>query len=474
MANPYRGCSRLAAEWRPAMQESNRPYRLLRSRLRLCGCLVAAALIAPARAENWPSWRGAEGIGVSRDSNLPTRWSRTENVAWRVPLGEPGNSTPIVWGDRIFLTQARAKENRRTVMCLDRATGKLRWQSGITYTGEDPTHRTNPHGSGSPVTDGRSVFAWFGSAGMVAYDFDGRELWRRDLGRQRHVWGYGASPVLYRDLVIQNFGPGEPSFLIALDKKTGKTVWKVDLLARKPSAEANEAGVDGRGPKVGVAGNSGAMWDDYFGSWSTPLVIRDAGRAAGRDELVLLAPQRVVAFDPATGRELWSCRGLGDLVYTSPMHAGGIVVALGSFGGASLAVRAGGSGDVTATHRLWHTPRSKMWLGTGVIRDGHIYVADLGGVAQCLELETGKVVWTERLRGNAAAGTTWSSVVLNGERLYLLNQAGETFVWLARPRFELLGMNALEEVTNSSIVTAPGEIFIRTHDSLWKIASRGN
>jgi outer membrane protein assembly factor BamB len=401
----------------------------------------------PLRAENWPNWRGPEGIGVSRESNLPLIWSTTENVRWKVKLPERGNGTPIVWGNRIFLTQPLEEENKRTLMCLDRADGRLLWQAGTTYADKEPTHPTNPFCSASPVTDGRRVIAWFGSAGIFCFDLDGKQLWKRELGIQEHEWGYAASPVIHGDRCFLNFGPGTNEFVVALDKHTGKTVWQYDL----PKPTADELKRD----------------DNLRGSWSTPLVIR----AGNRDELILTLALRVMAFDPRSGRSLWTCEGLGSLVYTSPMWGDGVLVALGGYHRASLAVKPGGQGDVTESLRVWHEPKSKLRLGSGIIHKGHIYTSDMKSVAQCLDLATGKSVWEERLRASAGDNETWSSMALTAdERIYLLNQVGDTFVIKASPQFELLATNSLGETTNSSIVISDAEIFIRTHQHLWCIA----
>jgi outer membrane protein assembly factor BamB len=401
-------------------------------------------------AENWPAWRGADASGISRETGAPIEWSKTRNVLWRIQLPDPGNSTPVVWGDRIFVTQAVSAGNRRTLMCLDRHTGKVLWQQGVTWTDPDPTHPTNPHASASPVTDGRLVIAWFGSAGLFAYDFEGREVWRRDLGRQKHTWGYGTSPVLDGDRVFLNFGPGERAYLIALDKNTGRTLWQADYPAGK--------------------GNAMNQWtaEDMFGTWSTPLVIR----TGGREELIVTMPHRVRAFDPASGEDLWSCDGLGDLVYPSPVLADGILIALSGFGGPGLAVRPGGKGDVTASHRLWHQPKTRPFIGTGVVRGGHLYVADIQGIAHALELETGKTAWTERLQGSGESNAIWSSPVLQDDRIYVMNQSGDTFVYRASPaKFESLAVNSLGERSNSSVVISEGDVFLRTHEALWRIGA---
>lgn len=423
------------------------------------GRLSAAAAIwcslsAHARGENWPTWRGPLGIGISRESGLPLKWSPTENIYWRVKLPERGNSTPIVWGKRIFVTQAIEQDSRRTLMCLDRADGKLVWQAGTVYKEKEPTHPTNPFCSASPVTDGQRVIAWFGSAGVFCYDFDGKLLWQRDLGIQEHEWGYAASPVIHGDLCFMNFGPGINEFVIALDKRTGKTIWNFEV----PKAKQQTPTTGEKTPQQ--------RDQELRGSWSTPLVIRQADR----DELILTLPERVIAFDPKNGRTLWSCEGLGSLVYSSPMWCEGLIVALGGYHRASLAVKPGGRGDVTATQRVWHEPKTKLLLGSGVIHKGHYYVSDMQSVAMCNDLMTNKNVWAERLKASEASNETWSSMVLTAdERIYLLNQAGDTFVLAASPKFELLATNSLGEMTNASIVVSDGQIFVRTHEHLWCI-----
>src|SRR2546423_2827117 len=265
-------------------------------------------------ADNWPEWRGPQGTGICTETNLPSVWGTNQNIRWKTALPEPGNSTPVVWGNRVFVTQAIG--NRRTLMCCDRADGKVVWQSGVAAE-KEPTHATNPYCSGSPATDGKRVIASFGSAGLYCYDFHGKELWHRDLGKQTHMWGVSSSPVIRGDSFFLNFGPGDRTFLIALERKTGRTLWEDD--------------------------EPGGKSDKYIGSWSTPMLI-DTEK---RQELVAAWPERVAAYNPKTGSELWTCRGLNPLVYASPLYAEGVVVAMGGFNGSSLALRPGGSGDVT-------------------------------------------------------------------------------------------------------------------------------
>ena len=430
------------------------------TRRTLCGL---PWLSAGLRAADWPNWRGPSSDGVSLQKSLPLKWGRTQHVRWRVPLPERGNSTPIVWGDRLYLTQPLEKQNRRTLMCLDRVSGKTVWQTGLAYSASDQTHAVNPHCSSSPVTDGKRVYAWLGSAGFVAWDVNGKELWRRDLGKQDHVWGYGSSPILHDGSVILNFGPGDPSFLIAMDSSNGKTEWKVELGSSMPAAEVARAG---ELPKRA----DGARRSDFFGSWATPVVVR----ACDRSEMVCNLARRVAAFDPKTGRELWTCGGFADLAYGSPAPGfddkGPLVVSLGGFGGAGLAVRCGGSGDVTETHRIWQAPHTPARIGTPVIYEGRIYTVGNDGVAECLELATGRQVWKQRLSGKRGNNAIWSSPLRNMDRLYVMNQSGDTFVYRASPQFELLATNALEEDTNSSVVASDDAIFLRTHEGLWCIA----
>lgn len=419
---------------------------------RLLAPLLALCLPTALLAANWPAWRGIAGDGITAETDLPLTWSATENVKWKIPLPERGNSTPIVWGDRIFLTQAVGAD--RLLVAFARKDGKELWRGGAKGVEREPTHETNPYCSSSPVTDGEHVIAWFGSAGLWCFDRDGKELWHRDLGPHRHIWGYAAAPVIHGDLCYLNFGPGDRTFLLAVDKRTGKDAWRVEVPAIVPSLPRT----DGFGSKS----------DGVIGSWSTPIVVK----TAEREELVVTFPEQVQAFDLKTGKQLWHCRGLNPLLYTSPVAGEGVVVGTGGYGGSSLAVRAGGSGDVTDTHRLWHKPRDQQRIGTGVIKDGHLYVLNTPGVAQCIELKTGAVVWQERLAGTGARGESWSSVVLSGDRLYMINQGGDTLVLRASPKFEKMATNALNDgLTNASHAISDGEIFIRTHAHLWCVGN---
>ncbi len=422
----------------------------MKSLARLAPSLAILVLSASfLSAANWPSWRGPTGDGVSTEKHLPTHWSPTENVRWKTPLPERGNSTPVVWGNRVFVTQAIEKENRRTLMCFDRNNGKLLWQQGVVAE-KETTHQTNPYCSASPATDGKRVVVSFASAGLYCYDFYGQEIWHKDLGVQHHIWGNGASPVLHGDAVFFNFGPGERTFLIALNLKTGEKIWQHD----EPGGGSGDA-----------APGQKAVW---AGSWSDPI-IRTVN---GHDELIMTYPNRVCAFEPKTGKELWTCAGLNPLVYTSPIYQDGIVVAMGGFNGAALAVKAGGQGDVTATHRLWLHPKTKQRIGSGVISGEYIYVLDDPGIAECFELKTGKLIWEERLKGPGPTTQNWSSLVLSEDKLFAINQGGDAFILRASPKFELIATNSLGEKAIGSMAVSDGEIFIRTYQNLWCISEK--
>src|SRR5438552_13235137 len=231
----------------------------------LRACIMVVVLGAPAVASNWPGWRGPDGNGFSPEKDVPLHWSTTQNIRWKAPLPDEGNSSPIVWGQRIFLTQATENADwpppraggpaaafRRGLLCFDRADGKMLWHKEVVYKEKESTHPTNPFCSATPVTDGERVIASSRSAGLVCYDFDGKELWRRDLGKLEHIWGNASSPILYGDLAILWCGPGARQFLLAVNKTNGATVW-----------EHEEPG-----------GNSGTDSKNWLGSWTTPVIAK--------------------------------------------------------------------------------------------------------------------------------------------------------------------------------------------------------
>jgi outer membrane protein assembly factor BamB len=413
------------------------------SLLLLAGC--ASSLLA----ENWPGWRGPRGDGTSTEKGLPTTWSAKDNVRWKAKLPGPGNSSPIVWGDRIFITQSLDKDGaERAVMCFDRKKGDLLWKKSIPYPAKDkePTHGTNPYCAATPVTDGERVIASHGSAGVVCYDLKGKQLWHRDLGKFIHVWGTAASPILHGDLVILNCGPGPRTFLLAMNKKAGEDVWKHE-----------EPG--------GVSGvKKGEKW---IGSWSTPRIIK----VKEQEQLLMSWPKALKAHELKKGEVIWSCKGLTDLVYTSPVAGKDGVVAMSGFHGAALAVTPGGEGDVTEDNRLWHhAKQNPQRIGSGVIVGDHLYMAnaDGAGTLQCIEVKTGKDLWAGE--GAKLGAAAWGSIVQAEGNLYVTDQRGTTHVFAAKPKFTLVSRNKLGENCNATPAISEGDVFIRTHRHLWCIA----
>ena len=411
-------------------------------RLAAACTLLVALTLATARADNWPAWRGPTGQGFSAEKNLPTKWSATENVRWKIDLPDAGNSTPIVWGDKVFLTQATDKGKKRSLYCLDRKDGSKLWEKTVAFDGKEVIHGTNTYCAASPVTDGERVVVFHGSAGMYCYDFTGKELWKKEFGPCDHIWGSAASPVIYKDLVIHNFGPHAKVFLVALKKTDGTEVWRND--EQKAS--------------------------DYIGSWSTPVVAK----AGDRTELVMSWPAQVKSYEPETGKLLWSCKGLekeggGDrLTYASALVSDKYVFAAAGYGGAAIGVKTGGAGDVTETHRLFRAAKNPQRIGSGVIIGDHAYVVNEPSVV-CIDLKTGKQAWDKPINGGA-----WGSIVHADGKLYLTSQRGETLVFAAKSdEYEELAANKLDgSTTRASIVPSDGELFIRTYKHLWCIAAK--
>lgn len=416
---------------------------------------LAVTLASPAYAANWPAWRGPNQDGTTSETKFPTRWSPTQNVRWRVDLPERGNSTPIVWNDQVFITQSVEATRSRSVLAFDRESGRALWRAGADGAEKESTHEDNPYCAASPVTDGKTVVANFGTAGVWAFDLAGKTRWHRDLGPQQHGWGYSSSPVIHGSRVIVYHGPGPGSKLAAFDLTTGDVAWQLDLPEPVPTERTD--GFKGRTPGM-------------IGMFGSPVIVKAGERA----EIVLGFPESVRGHAEADGRELWRVLGLNPLVYTSPVPAADKVIVMGGFNGSTLAIRTGGSGDVTATHRLWRDERSKKnRIGSAVVRDGHIYLVNMDGFFECLDLATGRQLWEERLDGPGANDASWSSVTLAGDKIYALNRSGDGFVLRAAPKFEVLATNTVGEPLNASPALANGEIFIRTWKGLWCISEKG-
>jgi outer membrane protein assembly factor BamB len=417
-------------------------------KISLLGLLV---LVGPAAADDWPAWRGPAGTGVSAEKSAPTTWATDKNVRWKAPLPRPGFGSPIVSKGRVFVTCAEeADGSRRSLYCFDRKDGKKLWAATVNCPKGMPQYFDEGEGycATTPAADGERVVVWEGTGGLHCYDFEGTKLWSRELGEFRHKWGLGGSPILHDGKVILNAGPGKRVFMTAIDVKSGKTLWETEEFKREKS-DFNDTG------------------KGHLGSWCTPIVAK----VEGKDQIICAQPSRVVGYDPADGKVLWWCEGIQhdggahDLAYSSPVVAGDVLMYVGGFIGPGLAVRLGGKGDVTQTHRLWRQAKRPQSIGSGVFVEPHV-IMPFEGAIQCIDPRTGKQIWQDR----GAGGGYWGSIVSAGGRCYLTNKKGTTVVFKSDPqKFELLATNALGEESNSTPAISEGQIFIRTFKHLYCI-----
>jgi outer membrane protein assembly factor BamB len=375
---------------------------------------------------------------------LPVTWSATENLVWKTALPGPGASSPIVLGDRIFVTcysgygvggSGRGEMNalKLHVVCMDRDGGGILWDRQVEPRLPEQARIRDDHGyaSSTPVAESDRVYAFFGKSGVVAFDLEGAQLWRTEVGSQLHGWGSGASPVVFGNLLIVNASV-ESESLVALDKKTGKEVWRAGGIRE---------------------------------AWNTPVLIplQDAGH-----ELAIAMPQKVLGLDPVTGAQLWNC-GNDIRWYIAPsiVAQDGVVWSLGGRSGvAAVAIRAGGRGDVTATHRLWTSEKGSN-VSSPVVHEGHLYwMHESRGTAFCAEAMTGEVVYEERIE---RAGQIYASAVLADGRLYYVSRNGRTFVVAAAPKYELLAVNDLGDGStfNASPAVAGNRLLIRSDKFLY-------
>lgn len=419
--------------------------------LRSIACVVLLLFGGVAAwAGEWNQFRGPQGNGVAdADAQPPTHWGPQQNIRWKAALPRPGNSSPIVAGNRVFVTCAEdEKGQKRSLYCFDRATGERLWVRTVEYAKDSPTHETNPYCGSTPATDGQRVVVWHASAGLHCYDMDGKPLWSRDLGEFEHMWGYGTSPLLHRGRVIMQCTPGRQTFLAALSLDTGATLWQTE----EPVAGDGDQNTEGK----------------YMGSWATPIVVR----VDGREQIIASMPTRVVGYAADTGALVWWCGGIsherGDLAYSSPLCDGQVCVATGGFTGPALGIRvAGAVGDVTATHRLWRIPQYAQSIGSGVLLDGVYYMANAGpGILECLDAGTGESLWKAR----GADANHWGSIVYAGGLLYATNQRGITLVFRPdRNQYTEVAANDLGEPSNSTPAVADDQIFVRTFQHLYCI-----
>jgi outer membrane protein assembly factor BamB len=437
--------------------------------------LLVLALIASSIANaapkdnNWPQWRGSDGTGVAPKgaANLPAEWSGSKNIKWKTPLSGRGHSSPIVWGNRIFLTAeiegvivpgAQAvkhiidgqefkhpdamgadRHHILKVICLARDTGKLLWErtayEGTVY---DDRHRKSSHASPTPATDGQHVYAYFGTEGLYCYDFAGKLRWKVMPGQIGTVgMGTGTSPVLFENLVILQCDEdnGEKSFMAAYDKKTGKEIWKTP---RRVQA-----------------------------SWTTPLIVHTPQRA----ELIASGNELIISYDPKTGKELWRTKGHGSNAIASPLTGHGMVYVSAGFPlKRTIAIKLGAAGELDSldANIVWRYNKGSAYVPSPILYEDYLYVMTDRGLLTCLQAKTGAVVY-EGGRLPMPATFTASPVACEG-KLLLTSEDGDTFVIKAGPQHEVLATNSIGEPVYASPAISNGMIFIRGEKHLYCIS----
>jgi len=435
------------------------------------GCAFTIAVTASLSAADWPQWRGPHGTGATDEKNLPVTWSATDNVAWRAPLGGVGVSSPIVFGDRVFVTSQIGTGVRRPgnhprlaqgsgaagerplaagqggsaddrtffiVEAFSRVDGKRLWQHRLEATGPLPgVHDKHNLASPSPVTDGQMVYAWFGTGQIVALDMNGKVVWQRHLGQEIAPfdinWGHASSPTLFGDTVLLLCDHAPASYLLAVDKKTGKERWRVD-----------------RG--------KGRM------SYTTPFVVE----SPTGPELIVNSSQRVDAYDPRTGAFLWHVGGSNQFPIPAPtFHDGVVYMTRGYRSGPYMAIRPGGRGDISASHVVWEVPTGAPYISSLVYHEGILYMASDVGAVTAIDAATGRRIWQQRVDGIFSA----SPVAADG-KVYFVSETGETIVLKAGRQAEVLARNDVGERLIASPAISNGQIFLRSDDRLFAIGRR--
>jgi outer membrane protein assembly factor BamB len=418
-------------------------------------------------AENWPGWRGPGNLGISTEKGIPTQWDLSRNVKWKVDVPGLGHSSPIIWGNRIFVTTAVNSDPKEQswqkgffsderkpdsneifweVLCFDRDTGKLLWeQTAVRRKPASGRHTKNSYASQTPVTDGTYVYAFFGDQGMYCYDFNGKLIWSRELGTftMRSSWGMGSSPVLFKNLVIQTCDQETGgSFIVALDKKTGEISWKTNR--------------------------------DELSSWSTPYLYEGS-----RPELIVNATRAIRSYDPATGKLLWECRGPATSITTpTPTSSNGLIFVSSGFVRDEIrpitAFRPGASGDITLKEGetksesiVWRQPTAAPYIPSPTAYRDWIFVLLDQGFIACYDAKTGKELYG-RTRIDVGAIFSASPVVVEG-KLYCISEDGDVFVIRAGPAYELVARSSLGESVMASPAVSDGKMFVRAIKHLYCI-----
>ncbi|HXG60959.1 MAG TPA: PQQ-binding-like beta-propeller repeat protein [Planctomycetota bacterium] len=399
--------------------------------------LAVLALAGIARAQDWPAWRGPKGDGTSAETGFPLRWSATEGVLWKVPVPGWGHSSPVLAGDRLFLTTYVESTDERKLLCLDARNGRLLWERTVLVAPKERKHRLNSYASSTPATDGRYIFTAFldrTDFAVFCYDLEGNLVWKRVPGSFYSPHGFCSSPALYKDLVIFNGDQDADAWIVALERATGRERWRAD----RPNKTR---------------------------SYVPPVVIEAAGRA----QLVLSGSKCVASYDPDTGRLLWIVDGPTEQYVASLVYADGVLFVTGGYPDRYLTgIRPDGEGNVTRTHVLWqHEREGVSYVPSPVAWESRFFVVSDDGLASALEAKTGRRLWKERLGPHHSA-----SPVAAGGYLYFTDDRGTTHVLKAGPTFERVARNELGEECYASPALSRGRIYLRTARHLWCLGER--
>jgi outer membrane protein assembly factor BamB len=402
-----------------------------------------AAVLTPTAEEipvsaQWSGWRGGKLNGVSPAAHLPTMWNDQQGVRWQVEVPGQGNSSPVVWGDSIFLTSTLSTNDQQqgVVLCFDRATGQQRWQQAV-GTCQGKAHGKNGFASATVATDGHRVYAAFGSTGLIALNYEGEIIWQLPLAHQRHEWGAAASPLVVDNRVIHVVDGESDAAIVALDSATGTQVWRT--------------------PRTST------------GSWSSPVLVNAGTPVQPQWQVVVngtgSASGEVIAYDPKTGAEVWKVRGTSDIPCPTAIVGEGLVVSTSGSNGPIFAIKPHGHGDVTQTHRAWHLPSGGAYVPTGVVCEGRLFLISDAGLATCHDLTSGETLWRKRLHGAFSA-----SLVAAAGHVYAVSERGNVYVFKAGERFELVATNRLHEPCVATPAIASGELYLRTQQHLVCVA----
>lgn len=395
---------------------------------------------------DWPRFRGPDATGVSSDKNTPLTWNAKENVVWKTALPGYGASSPITFGDKVFVTcysgygldqdqPGEAKNLQLHLLAIDRAHGKILWDKTHEPRGPEQEYRgflaLHGYASSTPATDGRIVYAFFGRTGVFAHDMAGKPIWRASVGERTHSWGSAASPIVWKNLVIVNASV-ESESVVALHKDNGKEIWRT----------------------AGIRETRG-----------TPLVV---DLPDGRQELVVSLHSRVLGLDPATGGKLWECEGVKDYICPSVIAHQGIVYVTAGRKPRTLAIRAGGKGDVTQTHILWTLDKSPK-VGTPLYHDGHLYWVGHQGAVVCVKADTGRVVYEQKLDVRGRGDRVYASLVAAGTKYYAVTRQDGIFVLATGPEFAELARNQLDDssIFNATPAIVDGRLLVRSDRFLY-------